>query len=414
MLKVHYHSDCPFFAGCENMLACFLNSKDLNLLYEVSFSYRSNRLYKKGLNKRVHTTAKIYPLTLPDLNYFTEWLGLDKTPSFLKLTIRVLLFPLLKYLFFIYDVFYLSVFFRRVKPNILHINNGGYPGALSARAAAIAGKLAGIPKVIMVVNNMAVDYSSIARWLDYPIDTVVKKSVDGFITGSLAAKVRLMIVLNIHSNKVNAIHNGIAMRNADESRSVTLDRLDLQYFNGVIFGVVALLIPRKGHQVLLNAVLKIIKLHKDRDIQFKILIEGEGYLKAEFEYFVNKHNLSEWVVFVGNEKNIIDFMHILDVLVLPSIENEDFPNVILEAMGLGKAIIASRIAGTPEQVLDGVNGFLVGARDSTQLSEAMLCFIDKPSLISTMGQASMLRFNKYFTSKVAIDNYMKMYKKILK
>ena len=86
-------------------------------------------------------------------------------------------------------------------PDVLHINNGGYPAALSARAAAIAGRLAGVDKIIMVVNNMAVDYHRLSRRFDYPFDRLVVRSVDRFITGSEAASRRLSAVLWLRSKR---------------------------------------------------------------------------------------------------------------------------------------------------------------------------------------------------------------------
>jgi glycosyltransferase involved in cell wall biosynthesis len=102
-------------------------------------------------------------------------------------------------------------------------------------------------------------------------------------------------------------------------------------------------------------------------------------------------------------------MTALDVLILPSVQDEDFPNVILEAMSLAKPVIASRLAGTPEQVIEGVTGLLVGPRNVAQLGEAILQLIDNTSTRSSMGYAGLRRFNSYFTSQIALDNYSNLY-----
>ena len=60
--KIHYHSDCHFFAGCENMLVNFFDSKELNDKFKVSFSYRKSIEYEKGLNSRVKSKIIRYPL----------------------------------------------------------------------------------------------------------------------------------------------------------------------------------------------------------------------------------------------------------------------------------------------------------------------------------------------------------------
>ena len=407
MRKIHYHSDCPFFAGCENMLTNFFNSEEFRQTHNVSFSYRRSELYSQGFKQRVKRDLSIYPLKFPDLSNRSH---LHKSYSFLNnrmimiLLILIFTIPLL-----IYEILILYRLFKKLNPDILHINNGNYPGALSARAAAIAGKIASIPKVVMVVNNMAIDYKPISRWLQYPFDRLVVRAVDIFVTGSEAASKRLASVLKLPKQKTIAIHNGIMMRNATAKVSVTRNRLGLDNFKGTVFGVVALLIPRKGHKVLLEAVLKLVANGKVEDKSFIILLEGDGPLRPDLIEFINNHDLKRWVKIVGQEKNIVDFMSALDVLILPSVQNEDFPNVILEAMALGKPVIASRITGTPEQVKDGVTGLLVEPSNVDQLMDAISFLMNRADLRFEMGSAALNYFNSNFTGMKALNNYMNLY-----
>ncbi len=408
MLRIDYYSDCPFFAGCEAMLANFVNSSSFNEQYDLALFYRHSGQYVEGMNKRMKQGVQTMPIFFPDLS------TIDLLPTFISLPIkrvfvnvfRLVLTPVL----FVYEMIYLFRLFKKRKPDILHLNNGGYPGALSVRAAAIAAKLAGVSRVLMVVNNLAEDYKRPSRWLDYPVDFMVSRCVHRFVTGSNAAASRLKTVLNLPSEKIVSIHNGITQKAVRSSQAESLDRLGLNDYNGVLFGVVALLIPRKGHQVLLEAVLQ---LKNDGQLlagEFKILIEGHGYLRQNLMGFVKSNALSEWVAFVGDEKHIVDFMSILDVLVLPSINNEDFPNVIIEAMSLGKPVIASELAGTPEQVVEGVTGCLVEPADVIQLSKALRTFVDNKSNLPGMGKAALNRYKQYFTSQTALSNYSEMYR----
>lgn len=409
MLKVHYHSDCIFFAGCENMLANFFNSKDLRSLYDVTFSYRYTEKYEQGLKQRLMHDLPVYPLILPDVTDFRKL-------SWLPVSVRRLLSAIIRLLltipFFIYEVIMLQSLFKKLRPDILHINNGGYPAALSARAATVAGRLAGVPKVLMVVNNMAVGYRHYSRLLDFPIDRLVVSSVDRFVTGSYAAGERLQGVLCLPSNKIRNIHNGIAVRPSNEVIEATRSRLGLNEFGGVVFGVVALLVPRKGHQVLLDAVLMLVEQQRLSSEAFKVFIEGNGPLRQSLVAFIEAHKLEQWVKLIGVEENVMDFMRAMDVIVLPSVADEDFPNVILEAMALRKPVIASRLAGTPEQVLNGETGLLFEPGNATQLSEAMALLLSDLNRINDMGCAAFLRFEKNFTVNVALDKYMNEYQSL--
>jgi len=105
---------------------------------------------------------------------------------------------------------------------------------------------------------------------------------------------------------------------------------------------------------------------------------------------------------------------LLDVLVVPSIDYEDFPNVILEAMALGKPVIASRLAGIPEQAVDGETGILVAPKDVRHLAASILKLICDEQLRMRMGEAGLLRFQKQFTASIAVDNYLSFYHSIMK
>ena len=298
-ISIHYHTECSFFAGCENMLANFFNSDDFRQSHDVTFSYVQSESYNQGLKRRVNKELPIYPINFLDLsncNMLPEWLPLIIRKIFTAALRLLFSFPL-----FIYQVFILFRLFKKLNPDILHINNGGYPAARSALAAAIAGKFAGIPKVLMVVNNIARDYRHYSRWLDLPIDRLVVRSVNIFITGSKAAGVKLRDVLNLPEHQVIAINNGINMRSLSNSVGSTRHRLGVGDFEGVVFGIVALLIPRKGHQVLLEAILKLVTDKKLEYCQFKILIEGSGPLQQTLFDFVELNNLASWITFVGDE-----------------------------------------------------------------------------------------------------------------
>ena len=408
-VKIHYHSDCGFFAGCENMLTNFFSSSDLREHFEVSFSYRASPSYEKGLKNRISMTFPSYPL------YFAE------IPNPSALSIRFPLFfkrvgmslartvwtiPL-----FIYEIYKIKSVLEKVNPTILHVNNGGYPAALSARAAVIAAWLAKVPHTVMVVNNLAVGYRRFSRWWEYPIDRMVAKMVTTFITGSNVAALQLESVLNISHVKV--IHNGIAIRSPSESIDEVKKRLNLESFDGILFGVVAILEPRKGHRVLLEAVTHLLTALPQTSVNFKIIIEGEGPLRQVLEQYVINQHLTEYCQFIGVEANIMNVMRLIDVLILPSIGQEDFPNVVLEAMAFSKPVIASRIAGTPEQVMDKETGVLFESGNIEELAKAMWEFLNHPALKTQLGVSAYRSFQQNFIADVAVKKYISLYQSMI-
>ena len=402
--KIHYHSDCHFFAGCENMLVNFFDSKELNDKFKVSFSYRKSIEYEKGLNSRVKSKIIRYPLNFLYL--------LNPRVRKNKYIYKIVKFAIsstrvsISYLSLLYEIFVLTRLLLKINPDIVHVNSGGYPPTMSAKAAVIAAKFCKVDRVIMVVNNLARDYTSISRMVDYPLDRVVVASVDYFITGSMSASNKLKQVLSLDSKVIMYIHNGIELRKRQESNVEARSRLGLHNKKIKIFGVVALLIHRKGHKVLIDSIENIVKKSVTNLI---VLIEGSGPLKVELEREIKLKRLERYCRFVGNEKNIVDFISILDFVVLPSIEQEDFPNVILESMALGKIVLASNLSGIPEQIKDQNTGFIFNPGDFKHLSLLMTGLIKNNTGQKEMGKSAKKRFDNNFNAKIAVKKYIDLY-----
>ena len=90
---------------------------------------------------------------------------------------------------------------------------------------------------------------------------------------------------------------------------------------------------------------------------------------------------------IGGLNNIFDLINASDVIILPSIENEDFPNIIIEAMSLGKPTIGSKIAGIPEQIDHNKNGYLINPKDDKDLLKKIIKISNKKKLKSFSNNA---------------------------
>lgn len=407
--RVHYHTDCPWFAGCENMLANLLNDAENRAQFEVTLSYRASDAYTQGLRRRTRLDFPVFPLRYPEPS--TAIPAPATLPNGVRRLLRFTSRLLTTYPLLAYEVWVLRRLFLRLAPDVVHINNGGYPAALSARAAAIAARLARVRNVVMVVNNLAEPYRG-PRFAARPlVDRFVAGSVSRFVTGSGAAATQLRHVLGLPETRAVAYPNGIALRAPTETPEQTRQRLGVSPGDGVIFGMVALMEPRKGHRVLIDAAAATAAARPA--VPFTILLEGTGPLHDALQALVRERGLEARCRFVGTESNVMNLMGAIDVLVLPSIAQEDFPNVVLEAMGMGKPVIASRLAGTPEQVQDGVTGLLVPPGDSSALAAALARLADDGAARRAMGRAARARFEERFTAPVSVRRYSELYHSLI-
>lgn len=411
MIKVHFHSDCGYFAGCENMLPPLFSKLMNHPEFQVTFSYRYSSKYEEGLRRRVVQPVCEFPRIYPnfgDPSKYPEWL-----PSlFQGVLIRIwalLCVPILM----AYQVLDLFLLFRRLKPAVLHVNNGGYPAAPSARAAIIAGKFSRIPLKIMVVNNMAQNYRSIYRVMDYPVDCLVSYFTDVFITGSKSAMSRLIEILKLPQSKTIVIPNGI-MGSTSSSVHSSQPENTISDFIGTTFAVIAELVPRKGHIYLFKAIATLRDSKIIEPSQFRLLVVGDGPLTSELKKYIIGNRLEKFVFFEGYMNDIYTSLEKIDVVVLPSIAYEDFPYVILEGMSMMKPIIGSRIAGIPEQIDHEITGLLVAPGNDRELAKAIEVLHTQPLLRAQMGRNGKQKFLANFTSAIATDNYMKLYSSITK
>jgi glycosyltransferase involved in cell wall biosynthesis len=394
------------------MLICLFTSKGLNTKYELTFSYRYTAAYEKGLRSRITAPIEEHPLRLPDVSLLYSLINRRvKIHSLNRILKGITILLFVKYIFFIYDIVRMYALLRKERPDILHINNGGYPGAYSCLAAVLAAKSAKIPKVIFVVNNIATPYKTLLRYLDKPIDRLVAKHTTLFITGSGFARRQLCKVLNLPETKVVNIPNTIIRRPLVEARQHIQHRLGLDDKN-LILGSVGLLEKRKGYEYLIDA-FALVKQVSEEFNTVKLIIEGSGKEESRLRDLASYHGLENDILFLANEPNIFDIINVLDIFILPSVDNEDFPNVILEAMSLGKPVIGTRLAGISEQISHMETGLVVTPGDAKALSEAILFLLQDRKRRVRMGIAGQERFHKVFSYEKIIERYRKLYAAVL-
>jgi glycosyltransferase involved in cell wall biosynthesis len=407
-----YYSDCSFFAGCENMIANFLNDQTIQNDFSLAFAYNYSEKYEQGLNSRVSNDGyQKFPLRLIKQITFQK-----PANSFLVWSITHKVFfafyiPLCKYFSVLINTFILFHFFKRHKVDILHINNGGYPGSYSCYAAVIAGKMSGISKIIYVVNNLTNNYAHPFRWLDYPIDFFIKKWVTVFITGSMCAGERLKNVLHIDEKKQITINNGIQKRRV----TLTKEEFKVKYSipeEKVVACVVANLEKRKGHIFLLEAIGK-IKKQNPYNLNTFYIFEGVGPEKENLRKYIIENELAECILMVDYIPDIYNLLNASDFVILPSIASEDFPNVVIEAMSLGKPVVGTEIGGIPEQIENNKTGILVKPQNSEELKSAIIRLASDSSLMHKFSFEAKKKFESLFEKSISIQKYHDLYKSLL-
>ena len=110
--------------------------------------------------------------------------------------------------------------------------------------------------------------------------------------------------------------------------------------------------------------------------------------------------ITERVVFTGHQTNVSQWMQACDVIVHAS-DREPFGMVVVEAMALGKPVIAGAAGGPREVITDGVDGFLVDFADTAGLSESIMKYLDNQAMARTMGEAARRRAQYFSVERFA-------------
>lgn len=409
-MRIHYHTDCYWFGGSEVALLLHLEAAFGSADLQPFFTYRADSEYESGLRAQASSGVRARRLRLPDPADLKHALSRGRSPRVAKaLRGGVSLLPLRQFCL-LWDIGRLYVAFHAERPDVVHINNGGFPGAISCNAAAIAARCANVPAVVYVANNIAIPYERPSRVLDYPVDRLVVRSVDVFVTASAIASSALASVLRLPETQHTVIPN--ATEAGEAPAPVEGIRADLGVADDrLVLLVMARLEKRKGVKHLFDALPLLPLGIRDRVI---ILVAGEGPEQDALEKQCASMGIAAQIRFLGHRTDRWSLYEAADVIVLPSISHEDMPIVILDAMAAGRPVVASRVAGIPEQVVDGVTGRLVPPGDATALAEALGTVLAEEGARVAMGRAARERYEARYTPQRFTDAYRHLYASVLK
>jgi glycosyltransferase involved in cell wall biosynthesis len=145
---------------------------------------------------------------------------------------------------------------------------------------------------------------------------------------------------------------------------------------------------------------------------FDALIVGEGPDRRKLEQEIERLGLTPRVQLAGERSDVPELLARADVFVLSS-ESEGFPVSVLEAMAAGLPVVASRVGGVPEAVLDGETGLLVRPRDPDELAAALESLIARPELRRRLGAAGRARAEERFDLEPFRQAHVELYSREL-
>ena len=282
------------------------------------------------------------------------------------------------------------------QPDVVHVH--------SRRGAdlwgGLAARMAGVPCILSRrVDNPEPRWQAALKYRLY----------DHVVTISEAIRA-VLIAEGVHSDNITCVRSAVdgAPYLAPVERAAICRQFRVPP-EALIVGMVAQLIPRKGHRTLLQALPGLLAEFP----HLRVLLFGQGPLAAALQEDIEAHGLRETVGLVGFRDDLPRWLGGLDLLVHPA-DMEGLGVSLLQAAAAAVPVIASRAGGLSEAVADGVTGLLVPPGEPEALAAAMRTLLADPLLRRRMGEAGRARILSEFSVDAMVDGNLAVYRGVLR
>ena len=287
---------------------------------------------------------------------------------------------------------------KQSRPHILHSHR--YKENV---LGALAGKFSCDPLTVQTYHGLE---ENLSGWAALKMNlysringAVGKMMTDGAV--GVSSEITQVLKGRFPSSDVRCIRNGIDLTRVAPSVDPVTMRAELGIAPATfVVGTVGRLMPIKGFEYLIEAFGHVRRQQSPRES--KLVVVGDGPLRAALERGAERHGISRDVRFLGMRADVYDVIGVFDVFALPSL-HEGIPTVLLEAMALGVPIVASKVGGIPEVLEDGKEAILVPAKDPDLLAMAIGSVAKSSGLRSELTRAARARVeNRFSIERLAV------------
>lgn len=218
---------------------------------------------------------------------------------------------------------------------------------------------------------------------------------------------RFLVERGYKPEKTRVIYNGLdlARLQVNPARAASIRAEKGLKPGEPVVGMSAWLTPAKDHSTFLKSACII----RERKPEVRFALLGDGPLRPHLEALVNELSLTEQVVFFGAQQEVGTYLSLFDVAVLSSKDHEGCSNSLLEAMALGKPVVATDIGGNKELVIAGETGLLVASGDPVALAEGVLSLLNAPERARQIGVKGRAMALSRFSQERMVADYQQLW-----
>lgn len=180
----------------------------------------------------------------------------------------------------------------------------------------------------------------------------------------------------------------------------------------LLIGTVGRMHGVKDQLNLTRAFLRLIETDPAAAAQARLVMVGDGPLRAEAMALLASHGAGDLAWLPGERADIPIILRGLGLFVLPS-QAEGISNTILEAMASGLPVVATAVGGNPELVVDGACGRLVPPSDPPAMAQALAAYVGDRAMLRAHGLAARRRAEQHFGIDAMVRKYQDLYDGLL-
>lgn len=287
---------------------------------------------------------------------------------------------------------------RRLRPSIVHTRNFG-----TVDLQWIA-RLAGVPCRIHGEHGWEASDPKGSDRKRLLIRRICRAVVHRYVPMSADLARWLSREVGVPEGRVRQVCNGVDTDRFSPSSSAGRTET-------VIVGTVGRLDPVKNQRQLISAFARVVRSSSSGEA-LRLLIVGDGPARGDLEQQVAELDIGKLVEFASAADDVPRLMRRINLFVLPSI-NEGISNTILEAMACGLPVVAGRVGGNPELIVEEETGVLYDAHSDDELAAALTRYVSDEGLRERHGQAGRIRALNGFSLDAMVAGYLRVYEECL-
>lgn len=288
----------------------------------------------------------------------------------------------------------------RSRPDVLHLNNGGYPGSDLVRLLAILTPTPRRRARVMSVHSVPLDREYASPRIQRAVDVPLWHRL-AVVTGATEVVGRGLVQRRgMPASMYRRIPYGVEAPGGEAQAGELRARFapDGELLAGMLSGTAD---PGKGHDVFLDAVAA-----SGPGVRGLVIGADPG---PAFGERARRLGVEDRVIVAGRVPEVGPYIHALDVVVVPSTAFESLPLVVLEAMGARKPVFASRLSGIPEAVESGVTGELFEPGDAPRLAALLAAAAEDRDRLSDQGRAGGRAWAERFSREAMVAATLSLY-----